>query len=148
MTTPSITVRTADAGSIDRVEALLEANDLPSRDVRSKPGCFLLAYSDSEFVGVGGVETYGPNGLLRSLVVAESNRGRGFGTALCDTLEEHARTNGVEVLYLLTTTASGFFGRRGYETVAREDVPSSIRRTTEFSDLCPASATCLRTNLE
>lgn len=147
MTDASVTVQRADVANLDRVEALLEANDLPHEDVRTKPGCFFLAYSDAEWIGVGGVEIYGSNGLLRSVVVTESNRGQGYGMALCDALEDHARTNGVETLYLLTTTAPEFFLQRGYEEVVRERVPSSIRRTTEFSDLCPASATCARKDL-
>lgn len=148
MTDSSITIRKADGNDVARVEALLEANGLPFRDVRTKPERFFVAYSDAERIGVGGVEQYGSNGLLRSVVVTESNRGRGYGTALCDALEERAREDGVETLYLLTTTAAAFFRRRGYEETARESAPSTIRRTTEFADLCPDSATCLRKHLE
>ncbi|WP_433630184.1 arsenic resistance N-acetyltransferase ArsN2 [Halomicrococcus sp. NG-SE-24] len=147
MTDSSITLQKADEDDVDRVEALLEANGLPFEDVRAKPECFFVVYSDTECIGVGGVERYGSNGLLRSVVVTESNRGQGYGTALCDALEEYARTNEVETLYLLTTTAAAFFRRRGYEEVVREDVPSSIQKTAEFTDLCPNSATCLRKNL-
>lgn len=149
--TDSSTIRTADVADLDRVEALLEANGLPYRDVRASDGRFFVAESDAdadaECVGVGGVETYGPNGLLRSVAVAESNRGRGVGTALCDALEDHARANGVETLYLLTATAAAFFRRRGYEAVDRGTAPSTIQRTTEFADLCPRSATCMRKDL-
>lgn len=147
MTTPSITVRAADTADLERVEAVLAANDLPTRDVRSKPECFYVAHSDGAFVGVGGVEVHGTCGLLRSVVVEESSRGSGYGTALCDALEERALEEGVETLYLLTTTASAFFAGRGYEVVPREAAPSSIRGTTEFTDLCPDSATCMRSDL-
>ena len=147
MTNPSITLESADPVDVDRVEALLEANGLPYRDVRTKPKCFFLGYSGADVVGIGGVEVHGSDGLLRSVVVTESNRGQGYGTALCDALEDSARTDGTETLYLLTTTAAPFFRRRGYEEIARENVPSSIRRTTEFADLCPDSATCLRRDL-
>lgn len=144
MTDVPITVRRAGPDDFDAVETLLESNDLPHRDVRTGPGRFLVAWAGAERVGVGGVEAYGSNGLLRSVAVAESNRGRGYGTALCDALEERARNDGVGTLYLLTTTASAFFRRRGYEPVAREDVPPAVRRTAEFTDLCPASAVCLK----
>ncbi|QLG61667.1 arsenic resistance N-acetyltransferase ArsN2 [Halorarum salinum] len=148
MTDPSIVLREADADDLDRVEATLEANDLPHRDVRTSPGRFFLARSDGERVGVGGVEIRGSNGLLRSVVVEESSRGRGYGAALCEALEDYARGNGAETLYLLTTTAPGFFRGRGYVEVDREDVPSSVRATTEFADLCPASATCMGKRLD
>ena len=78
----------------------------------------------------------------------ESNRGQDYGAELCDSLEEYARTNDVETLYLLTTTAAPFFRRYGYDAVAREEVPSRIRNTTEFTDLCPASATCMAKGLD
>lgn len=147
MSAPSITVRTADGEDIGRVEALLEANDLPYQDVRAKPECFFVASSDAEVIGVGGVETYGSSGLLRSLAIEESSRGRGYGTTVREALEEYARTNGVATLYVLTTTASAFFRRSGYEGIARENVPSSIQRTTEFTEFCPTSATCLKKEL-
>lgn len=147
MTDVSITLTKAETEGIDRVEALLKANDLPFRDVRAKPECFFVAVSGREFVGVGGVERYGADGLLRSVVTKRSVRGQGYGSALCDELESYARTNGIETLYLLTTTAAEFFRRRGYETIAREAAPASVRQTTEFTDLCPSSATCLQKSL-
>lgn len=136
----------ADAADLDRVEALLAANGLPTSDVRSGSGRFYLARDGDgdAVVGAGGVERNGSDALLRSVVVEGSSRGEGYGTALCTALEERARTEGVETLYLLTTTAAGFFERLGYEAVDRESVPSAVRSTTEFADLCPSSATCLR----
>ncbi len=147
MTDASITVRQADTEDLDRIEAVLRANDLPYQDVRTKPECFFVADADTERIGIGGVETHGSDGLLRSVVITEANRGGGYGSALCDALEARARQNGVETLYLLTTTASEFFRRCGYEAIDREAAPSSIQATTEFSDLCPASAVCMRKEL-
>ncbi|WP_256295962.1 arsenic resistance N-acetyltransferase ArsN2 [Haloarchaeobius salinus] len=142
-----ITLRRADESDYGRIESLLAANDLPHQDVRDGVGEFFIAETDDECVGIGGLETDGSDGLLRSLVVAEQSRGEGYGTALCDALETSARENGVETLYLLTTTAAPFFRRRGYERVERENVPDRVRDTTEFADLCPASATCMRKGL-
>lgn len=147
MTDPAITVRKADTKDLDRIEALLDAHNLPYQDVRTKPECFFVVSSDEEFLGIGGVETYGSNGLLRSVVIEESRRGRGYGTAAREALEAYARTAGVETLYLLITTASAFFRRSGYEEIDRTNVPRTIRRTTEFADFCPTSATCMRKEL-
>ncbi|MXR40207.1 GNAT family N-acetyltransferase [Halobaculum sp. WSA2] len=133
-----------DAADLDRVEALLAANGLPTSDVRTGSGRFYLARDGDAVVGAGGLERDGSDALLRSVVIEESSRGEGYGTALCTALEERARTEGVETLYLLTTTASDFFERLGYEAVDRELVPSTVQSTTEFADLCPSSATCMR----
>lgn len=144
MTSTEITLRPAAAEDLDRVEALLEANDLPSGDVRAIPDCFFVAESEGAVVGVGGVEARGSAGLLRSVVVREPNRGEGYGRTLCAALEDRARAAGIETLYLLTTTAAAFFRRNGYEAIPREEAPTGIRETTQFTDLCPDSATCMR----
>jgi amino-acid N-acetyltransferase len=81
------------------------------------------------------------------VVVEESVRGAGYGTALCDELEAQAAADGIDALYLLTTTAAGFFEARGYEAIDRNEAPPLIRQTTEFEDLCPASATCMKKSL-
>jgi len=133
----------ADDSDLSRVESLLAANDLPHQDVCDSTAEFFLAVADHECVGVAGVERHDSAGLLRSLVVTEPNRGRGYGTALCGALERYARRSGVETLYLLTTTAAPFFGGRGYDTVEQESVPEQIRSTTQFADLCPTSAICM-----
>ena len=148
MTTDSITLHQADEADLERIESLLDANGLPSQDVRTMGACFFLAYTNTECIGTDGVEIYGSEGLLRSVVIMESNRGQGYGAELCDSLEEYARTNDVETLYLLTTTAALFFQRYGYGAVAREEVPKLIQGTTEFTDLCPASATCMVKDLD
>ncbi|WP_058366966.1 arsenic resistance N-acetyltransferase ArsN2 [Haloparvum sedimenti] len=148
MTGPSVSLRRAGPDGIGRIERLLRANDLPDHDVREKADRFFLCVDDSEeLVGVGGVETFGPDGLLRSVVVPQGKRGRGYGSALCDALEAHARQEGVRTLYLLTTTAAPFFRDRGYAEIDREVVPARVRANEEFTDFCSVSATCLRKGL-
>lgn len=144
MNADDVELRRADESDLAYVESLLRENRLPAVDVRSKPECFFVASHGDERVGVGGIEVYDGAGLLRSVVVEREVRGNGFGTALCDALEERARSAGAESLYLLTTSAAAFFAERGYETADRSEAPESVRSTTEFEDLCPTSAACLR----
>lgn len=132
---------------LDDVERLLAANDLPSEDVRPGPAQFYVASAGDGVVGTGGLELYGDAGLLRSVAVRDSARGAGVGTAVCEYLEETARAEGVEALYLLTTTAADFFADRGYVETERVDAPAAIRGTTQFEELCPATATCMRKRL-
>lgn len=144
MSGPSLALRPADERALPYVERLLDENGLPSADVRSKPGAFYVGYVADEPVGVGGIEVRGAAGLLRSVVVESSARGNGVGTALCDALEARARDDGVETLYLLTTTAADFFAARGYATIDRRDAPPAIRETDQFADLCPETAVCMK----
>lgn len=131
------------ADRLDVVESLLADTGLPTEDVRAKPDRFRVAVVDGTPVGVGGLEPLGTHGLLRSVAVVPSERGLGYGGQIVDALEAEAREAGVGSLYLLTTTAAGFFADRGYERVDRAAVPSSVRGTTQFAELCPASATAM-----
>jgi amino-acid N-acetyltransferase len=93
--------------------------------------------------GVVGLEVFDDVALLRSLAVDEGSRGNGAGSRLLAHAEQSARARGVNRLYLLTTTAEGFFLKRGYRRAARDEAPPAIRATREFSGICPASSTFL-----
>lgn len=143
MAPSTLALEPVDDDGLEYAESLLKANDLPVADLRAKPECFYVARTGGGRVGIGGLETRGTDGLLRSVVVEEAARGRGYGSAICDRLEAAAREADIETLYLLTTTATAFFASRGYERVEREAAPAAIRATAEFADLCPSSATCM-----
>src|SRR5699024_9754074 len=139
-----VTLQQADDSTLSYIETLLERNDLPSQDVRSRPDSFYIGYNGADSVGIGGIEIYGNDGLLRSVVIEQAARGCGWGTALCDTLEANASADGIDTLYLLTTTAADFFDNRGYVEIERANAPTAIQQTTEFDDLCPTAATCMK----
>jgi amino-acid N-acetyltransferase len=121
--------------------ALLEAQGLPVSDITGEHlEHFFFVGSDGSPTGLVGLELYGVNALLRSLVVVESARGKGLGATLIDHAEQYAASKGVRSLYLLTTTAEAFFKRLGYEPIERSYAPPSIQRTREFAGLCPASS--------
>lgn len=131
--------------SLDRVRELLALADLPTEDLTGVGLPTFLGCGDpADPDGVIGLEIFGSVGLLRSLVVAESARGRGCGHALVSAVENLARAEGVGTLYLLTTTVPEFFKREGYAVVTRSDVPEAIRATAEFSNLCPTDAIVMR----
>jgi amino-acid N-acetyltransferase len=147
----AVTLRPVDDDGLDAVAALLDAEELPTADLRESPGAFFDAHADGDRdgdrVGVGGLETHGSHGLLRSVVVREPHRGEGYGATICDALECEARERGVETLWLLTTTAADFFEKRGYDRVPRDATPTAIRDTAEFAELCPDAATVMRRSL-
>lgn len=90
-----------------------------------------------------GLELLGRLALLRSLAVRKKYRGQGWGKKLVNEIEEYASGQGIEQLYLLTTTAVDFFNRQGYQTVDRHSVPGVVQQTAEFQSLCPASTVCM-----
>lgn len=104
---------------------------------------FFFAGSAEAPIAMVGLELLGEHALLRSLVVAPPARAAGVGSSLLDHAENYAKFRGVVALYLLTTTAEGFFGRRGFARTDRDSVPASIRSTREFAEFCPASSTIM-----
>lgn len=142
--TPPITPQAVDA----ELTTLLAGCDLPTSDLVANArvrlyGCRI----DGELVGAVGLESLGRVALLRSLAVAPSQRGKGLGQALVANAERHATTQGMDTLYLLTTTASGFFAELGYTPADRTQAPEAIRATPQFAGLCPATATFMSKRL-
>ncbi|HKQ26291.1 MAG TPA: arsenic resistance N-acetyltransferase ArsN2 [Burkholderiales bacterium] len=131
------------------VVALLEAASLPTEDLeRSAMAHFLLAHDVSgNLMGAIGVEHYGRDALLRSLVVAPEYRNRKLGTKLVADLESRSRSLAVANLFLLTTSARDFFIRQGYQAIGRESVPAKLLAAAEFTRLCPDSAVCMTKSL-
>jgi len=138
----------AAATDRDAVGALLDAAGLPHDDLTDAAlQSFWVLRHRGRLDGVVGLELYGPAALLRSLAVRPSRRGEGHGHALVRCAEAHAREQQVRTLYLLTTTAAGFFAGLGYEQMARDAVPPAIAQTDQFDRLCPQTATCMQKSL-
>ena len=130
------------------VIGLLESASLPTSDLSDGDMTdFFYAGPASAPIGLVGLQFYGSDALLRSLVVSTSHRAQGLGQRLVEQAEQHARTHGVTTVYLLTTTAEHFFRSRGYVVTPRDSAPPAIRSTPEFADLCPASSAFLSKRL-
>jgi amino-acid N-acetyltransferase len=99
-------------------------------------------------VGAAVVERYADDGLLRSVVVASSQRGEGNGQRLVAAVEAAAADAGIRSLYLLTEKATGFFADLGYRAVDRRAVPGPLHESDEFSVLCPIDAAVMMKRLD
>ena len=138
------------ASSSDRTSIvdLLDAAGLPHDDLSDDLlSHFCVLRSQGAVRGVVGLEPIGRVALLRSLAVHPSTQEQGYGSALVQAAETQGRSQGVETLYLLTTTAASFFQKRGYDSISRDNVPPAIAQTNEFSQLCPDTATCMQKSL-
>jgi amino-acid N-acetyltransferase len=134
--------------SIEEVVPLLAECDLPVEDVTPSSSLhFFGARVGGALVAVVGLELYPPFGLLRSLAVAPTFRGRGLARELVAFTESFSAAQGVESLFLLTTTAEAFFLRLGYAPASRNAAPSAIQATSQFSGLCPSSSAFLSRHL-
>jgi len=148
-TAAEATVRAAEPGDLPRVEHLLVASGLPLAGVADAlaAGSFVVAEHDAELIGVAGLEVCCDNALLRSVAVADAWRARGLGRALVSRVIAEAESRGIRALYLLTTTAEGYFPSFGFAGVLREQVPDDVRATEEFRGACPASAVAMKLEL-
>jgi amino-acid N-acetyltransferase len=126
--------------------ALASAN-LPTDDLEEPGRTFFRFSIGKQTIGYGGFETCADGALIRSIVVLPERRGMGEGRALTEQLLAHAADAGVRNAYLLTTDATGFFERLGFERIARSAAPPAIRATRQAAALCPSTAVLLRRSL-
>ena len=138
-----ITFIFADAKDEEAIENLLLEAALPHKDISNHLHHFLLAKSSDTLIGIVGLEVIGEFGLLRSLVVASPHRNKGIGKMLYERILAYAHLQEIKELYLLTTTAEGFFSKLGFSKVERNNIPKPIQSTEEFRSLCPSTAVCM-----
>lgn len=143
----TIQIAPAAPADLPAVLALLAESGLPHDGLAEQFGAALVARDGERVVGSAALELYGQAGLLRSVAVAPELRGQGLGRALTLAALELARERGVHQLYLLTTTAEGYFPAFGFAPVSRAEVDSGVRASAEFTGACPDSATVLARSL-
>jgi L-amino acid N-acyltransferase YncA len=141
---PDTVIRPAAPADWPRIATLLSASALPLDGAHEHLADFVVAERDASVVGCAAVERYEDAGLLRSVAVAASERGRGTGAALVEQCLTNAARSGLSTLVLLTTTAADYFPRFGFVVVDRSVVPDALRASEEFRGACPASATVMQ----
>jgi amino-acid N-acetyltransferase len=141
-------IHAAQHTDLPAVRRLLEAQHLPVDGLDEHVSTMVVAKMGSDVVGAAAVELYADGALLRSVVVDPSVQGQGLGHRLSDAALDIARARGTQTAFLLTTTAAKFFPKLGFEPIARDDVPVSVKTSVEFTSACPASALAMRKSLE
>ncbi|MCY1526056.1 Acetyltransferase (GNAT) family protein [compost metagenome] len=121
----------------------LQKAGLPGEDA-ALPGRVFYAFQfEGQHIGYAGLEVYGPDALLRSVLIVPRHRKRGLGSLVVSEMEKLARQAGIESLHLLTTDQAPFFERIGYVITQRQLAPAEIAGTLQFKSLCPSSASYL-----
>jgi amino-acid N-acetyltransferase len=133
-------IRNAKESDLAAVERLLSASDLPLDGVRDNFSDFIVAEKEDVIAGAIGLERFGSIALLRSAVVSPEQRGGGIGRQLVEELLERADEEGIDELYLLTTTAENYFPRFGFIHTTRSAVPDAVKKSAEFRGACPDTA--------
>ena len=133
-------IRTANEKDWSGIERLLRDSALPLDGARDHISDFIVAEENGTVAGCAALERYGKIALLRSVAVDSALRGRRFGERMVEQLIAQARRDGIESLFLLTTTAAEWFPRFGFRAIERALAPSELSKSAEFRGACPATA--------
>ncbi len=140
----AVSLEVARATDAPLVRGLLATSGLSLEGLSDQfPSAYVVAFARGVVVGAAGLESYGTVGLLRSVAVTDGLRSRGVGRRLVEDRLARARTESLERVFLLTTTAAPYFERLGFRRTERASVPAALAAAPEFAFACPASAACL-----
>ncbi len=139
--------RQASSADWNEMAELLRSANLPLDGAEAHLPNFVLAVRGEQLVGCAALENYGAVGLLRSVAVAESERGTGLGKELVRRVLAQAKANKIQSVVLLTETAGGFFPRSGFRAISRAEVPAPALASVEFQTVCPVSAMVMMVEL-
>ena len=118
---------------------LLEKHQLPTADIGANVALYGV-FQGSSLIGTMGLEAHNTEGLLRSVCLDSGFQNKGLGTIILKKIEEKIAQQGIQKIYLLTTTAKAFFEKNQYTVISRADVSDALKQTTEFTSTCPSSA--------
>lgn len=127
--------------------ALLQTEKLPVEDLPASLDHFFVAQTGDNVIGAIGMEQYGNNALLRSMVVSREHRNKNIAFNLVRQLESYGSSLGIHSIYLLTETAPTYFEKKGYLKINRDNVPEEVKASSEFSHVCPVSAIVMKKDL-
>ncbi len=139
-------IRPAQAPDQKRIHSLLSDFGLPL-DGLDETRLWVLQSSSGEVTGVAGLESYGNQGLLRSVAVVKTLHDRGYGKLLAKYVIGEAKKMGVQEIFLLTTSAAAFFEKFGFKKENRENVIGGVAGSIEFRSACPKTAALMHLSL-
>ena len=141
-------IESARTDDLSAIESLLKAVNLPTEGVESFLDNFLVVRKSKADIGSEnifgciGLESYGPDALLRSLAIHPDIQGQGMGKRLVERITRDAKERGISSLYVLTDTAEELIKKLGFSVTSRDTVSEALLQSVEFTTLC-ADATLL-----
>jgi amino-acid N-acetyltransferase len=140
--------RIATGSDESQIRDLLEQAQLPTESLGKKVTEFFVVEQNGVIVGVAGFEYYGDDALLRSVAIQSDQRNLGIGSSLVDWMLSRAIERHIKRVVLLTDTARKFFRKKGFEVVNRSLITNdAMKKSSEFTSVCPASSTTMILNL-
>lgn len=141
----SFDIAVADVAGAEEISALLIDSDLGAWRPGDEDAEVMIARGeDGRLLGCAVLVSFGDVGLLRSVAVASATRGTGVGRALVEAVFEGPAVRRLASMYLLTTTAAGFFEQLGFRRIDRDRVDPVIKGTHQYQKECPDTAVVMR----
>jgi len=130
--TSRTTYRTATLADLQAITSVLQAAELPAREIEPFIDTFLVAEKDGMVVACGGIEMHADTAVIRSVAVNESVRGQGIGRRLSLQLILQALGRGANDLYLFTADAWAFWQKLGFANIGLEDWRLPARQSWQY----------------
>jgi amino-acid N-acetyltransferase len=140
-----------------KVAKTKKAETMAASELVSASGLPIAGLEDAELwcvkedggriLGVAGLETWGRQGLLRSVAVRQDHQKARVGTTLVRQVIAEARKKKLHEVYLITETAPLFFERLGFIAVDRSRVTGNVLNSVEFKEACSETAPVMRMDL-
>lgn len=131
---PPPKIEAATAEDVEAIRALLVGAGLAADRVADRVDRFVVVREAGRPVACACLDDHGEAGLLRSVAVAPKRRGGGLARAMVVALLERARRRGHRAVYLLTSTAQGYFERFGFRPVERARVHPAVLTSDQFGE--------------
>jgi len=129
----NIGISKAAIDDIEPLSRLLRKENLPPDDIEKWIEYFLVLKDKDITVGGVGLEVWGEIGLLRSFVIAEKYRYKGFGKELYDAIILKAKKLNLHSIVLLAKGTVGFFEKAGFSYISREELPQVVKNSVQFN---------------
>ncbi|MDX1583765.1 MAG: arsenic resistance N-acetyltransferase ArsN2 [Thermoanaerobaculia bacterium] len=137
-------IRAARPEDLPEILDLLRSNGLVTEGVEDHIGTYVVVRDGGELVGCGGSEAYQFAALVRSVAVREDYRGNGIGRRVVRELIDRLASRGLREFYLLTIDAEGYFKRRGFRPIDRDEIHPQLLGSAELQGACPDDAVAMR----
>jgi amino-acid N-acetyltransferase len=99
--------------------------------------------ADKRIIGTAGMECWGKDGLLRSLVMESESWTAQVGMDLVKVIMALARNEKLERLFLLTASSESFFSHLGFTEIDWDEVPAHVKESTQFDSYSSELATVM-----
>jgi N-acetylglutamate synthase-like GNAT family acetyltransferase len=128
-----IVVRKAKEQDMLQVQRLVAKAGLREEGIEQYIKSFLVVEDeDQQLIGTVGVEQYGTEGLLRSLVLDSPIWTAKLSLEFLQLTLQYAEDQKMETIYLCAKGTNALFHQLGFREVDKEDVPESIKSSPHF----------------